>query len=74
MNVMSDMELKENIRKVGDYDDELAGMSGINEEVKNLGIDAEPTAGFSAQEVLEDPHAVTVKDGYYAVDYGRLMS
>jgi hypothetical protein len=72
----SDMELKENIRKVGDYDDELGWYEwDWNEEAKNLGIDAEPTAGFLAQEVLEvDPRAVTVKDGYYAVDYGRLMS
>ena len=72
----SDIELKENVRRVGDYDDELGWYEwDWNEEAKNLGIDAEPTAGFLAQEVLEvDPHAVTVKDGYYAVDYGRLMS
>jgi hypothetical protein len=72
----SDIELKENIRRVGDYDDELGWYEwDWNEEAKNLGIDAEPTAGFLAQEVLEvDPHAVTVKDGYYAVDYERLMS
>ena len=45
-----------------------------NDKAKEIGIEAEPTAGFLAQEVLEvEPEAVTIKDGYYAVDYARLM-
>ena len=43
-------------------------------EAKEIGVEAEPTAGFLAQEVLEvEPEAVTSKDGYFAVDYARLM-
>lgn len=72
---MSDVELKENIRRVGDYDDSLGWYEwDWNNKAKEIGIEAEPTAGFLAQEVLEvEPEAVTVKDGYYAVDYARLM-
>ena len=71
----SDIELKENIRRVGDYDDNLGWYEwDWNDKAKEIGIEAEPTAGFLAQEVLEvEPEAVTVKDGYYAVDYARLM-
>lgn len=72
---MSDVELKENIRRVGDYDDSLGWYEwDWNNKAKEIGIEAEPTTGFLAQEVLEvEPEAVTVKDGYYAVDYARLM-
>ena len=72
---MSDVELKENIRKVGDYDNNLGWYEwDWNDKAKEIGIEAEPTAGFLAQEVLEvEPEAVTIKDGYYAVDYARLM-
>ena len=71
----SDIELKENIRRVGDYDDNLGWYEwDWNNKAKKIGIEAEPTAGFLAQEVLEvEPEAVTIKDGYYAVDYARLM-
>jgi len=71
----SDVELKENIRKVGDYDNNLGWYEwDWNNKAKEIGIEAEPTAGFLAQEVLEvEPEAVTIKDGYYAVDYARLM-
>ncbi len=71
----SDIELKENIRRVGDYDDNLGWYEwDWNDKAKEIGIEAEPTAGFLAQEVLEvEPEAVTIKDGYYAVDYARLM-
>ena len=78
----SDIELKENIRRVGDYDDNLGWYEWdwndkakeIGVKAKEIGIEAEPTAGFLAQEVLEvEPEAVTIKDGYYAVDYARLM-
>ena len=71
----SDMELKENIRRVGDYDDNLGWYEwDWNDKAKEMGIEAEPTAGFLAQEVLEvEPEAVSIKDGYYAVDYARLM-
>ncbi len=72
---MSDVELKENIRRVGDYDNNLGWYEwDWNNKAKEIGIEAEPTAGFLAQEVLEvEPEAVTIKDGYYAVDYSRLM-
>lgn len=72
---MSDVELKENIRRVGDYDNNLGWYEwDWNDKAKEIGIEAEPTAGFLAQEVLEvEPEAVTIKDGYYAVDYARLM-
>ena len=71
----SDIELKENIRRVGDYDNNLGWYEwDWNDKAKEIGIEAEPTAGFLAQEVLEvEPEAVTIKDGYYAVDYARLM-
>lgn len=71
----SDIELKENIRKVGDYDNNLGWYEwDWNDKAKEIGVEAEPTAGFLAQEVLEvEPEAVTIKDGYYAVDYARLM-
>ncbi len=71
----SDVELKENIRRVGDYDNNLGWYEwDWNDKAKEIGIEAEPTAGFLAQEVLEvEPEAVTIKDGYYAVDYARLM-
>ena len=73
--VNSDIELKENIRRVGDYDDNLGWYEwDWNDKAKEIGIEAEPTAGFLAQEVLEvEPEAVSIKDGYYAVDYARLM-
>jgi hypothetical protein len=72
---MSDVELKENIRRVGDYDNNIGWYEwDWNNKAKEIGIEAEPTAGFLAQEVLEvEPEAVTVKNGYYAVDYARLM-
>jgi len=72
---MSDVELKENIRRVGDYDNNLGWYEwDWNNKAKEIGIEAEPTAGFLAQEVLEvEPEAVSIKDGYYAVDYARLM-
>lgn len=71
----SDVELKENIRRVGDYDNNLGWYEwDWNDKAKEIGVEAEPTAGFLAQEVLEvEPEAVTIKDGYYAVDYARLM-
>ena len=71
----SDIELKENIRRVGDYDDNLGWYEwDWNDKAKEIGIEAEPTAGFLAQEVLEvEPEAVSIKDGYYAVDFAWLM-
>ena len=71
----SDVELKENIKKVGDYAKNLGWYEwDWNDKAKEIGIEAEPTAGFLAQEVLEvEPEAVTIKNGYYAVDYARLM-
>ena len=45
-----------------------------NEKGKEIGADAEPTEGVLAQEVLEvKPDAVVVKDGYYAVDYSKVL-
>jgi len=40
-----------------------------------LGAEAEPTEGVLAQEVLEvKPDAVVVQNGYYAVDYAKVLS
>jgi len=36
--------------------------------------ESEPSEGVLAQEVLEvKPDAVVVKDGYYAVDYAKVL-
>lgn len=71
----SDVELKENIKKVGELEPGVGWYTwDWNETGKSIGAESEPAEGVLAQEVLEvKPDAVMVKDGYYAVDYGRIL-
>jgi len=71
----SDSELKTNITKVTDIEPNIGWYTwDWNDKAKELGIDSEPTEGVLAQEVLEvKPDAVIVKDGYYAVDYAKVL-
>lgn len=71
----SDAELKKNIEKKGELEPGVGWYTwDWNDKAKEIGIDAEPTEGVLAQEVLEiKPDAVMVKDGYYAVDYGKIL-
>ena len=71
----SDVELKENIKKVGELQPGVGWYTwDWNETGKSIGAESEPTEGVLAQEVLEvKPDAVMVKDGYYAVDYGKIL-
>ena len=71
----SDTELKKNIEKKGELEPGVGWYTwDWNDKAKEIGIDAEPTEGVLAQEVLEiKPDAVMVKDGYYAVDYGKIL-
>ena len=75
-SLFSDSELKTNIKKVTDVEPNIGWYTwDWNDKAKELGIDAEPTEGVLAQEVLEvKPDAVVVKDGYYAVDYAKVLS
>jgi len=72
---LSDTDLKENIKKVGELEPGVGWYTwDWNETGKSIGAESEPTEGVLAQEVLEvKPDAITVKDGYYAVDYGRIL-
>jgi len=72
---LSDQELKENIRKVGELEPGINWYTwDWNDKGKALGAESEPAEGVLAQEVLEvKPDAVIVKDGYYAVDYSKVM-
>ena len=76
VGMFSDSELKTNIKKVTDVEPNIGWYTwDWNDKAKELGIDAEPTEGVLAQEVLEvKPDAVVVKDGYYAVDYAKVLS
>ena len=71
----SDVELKTNIKKVGELEPNIGWYTwDWNDKAKELYVDSEPTEGVLAQEVLEvKPDAVIVKDGYYAVDYGKIL-
>jgi hypothetical protein len=71
----SDVELKENIKKVGELEPGVGWYTwDWNDKGKAIGAESEPAEGVLAQEVLEvKPDAVMVKDGYYAVDYGRIL-
>jgi len=71
----SDVEIKENIKKVGELEPGVGWYTwDWNETGKSIGAESEPAEGVLAQEVLEvKPDAVMVKDGYYTVDYGRIL-
>jgi hypothetical protein len=71
----SDVELKENIKKVGELEPGVGWYTwDWNDKGKSIGFESEPAEGVLAQEVLEvKPDAVMVKDGYYAVDYGKIL-
>ena len=72
---MSDVDLKTNIKKVGELEPNIGWYTwDWNDKAKEIGIDAEPTEGVLAQELLEvKPDAVMVKNGYYAVDYSKVL-
>jgi hypothetical protein len=72
---ISDMDLKTNIKKVGELEPGVGWYTwDWNDKGKALGAESEPAEGVLAQEVLEvKPDAVIVKDGYYAVDYSKVM-
>ena len=75
IGALSDVDLKTNIKKVGELE---LGISWYtwdwNDKGKAIGAESEPAEGVLAQEVLEvKPDAVMVKDGYYAVDYSKVM-
>ena len=72
---ISDMDLKTNIKKVGELEPGVGWYTwDWNDKGKALGAESEPAEGVLAQEVLEvKPNAVIVQDGYYAVDYSKVM-
>jgi len=72
---LSDTDLKENIKKVGELEPGINWYTwDWNETGKSIGAESEPAEGVLAQEVLEvKPDAVMVKDSYYAVDYGKIL-
>jgi hypothetical protein len=71
----SDVDLKENIKKIGELEPGINWYTwDWNDKGKALGAESEPAEGVLAQEVLEvKPDAVIVQDGYYAVDYSKVM-
>ena len=71
----SDIDLKENITKIGELEPGIGWYTwDWNDKGKAIGVESEPSEGVLAQEVLEvKPDAVVVKDGYYAVDYSKVM-
>ena len=71
----SDIELKENITKIGELEPGIGWYTwDWNDKGKKLYSESEPSEGVLAQEVLEvKPNAVVVKDGYYAVDYAKVL-
>jgi hypothetical protein len=73
--IKSDADLKENIKKIGELEPGVGWYTwDWNDKGKALGAESEPAEGVLAQEVLEvKPDAVIVQDGYYAVDYSKVM-
>jgi hypothetical protein len=71
----SDIDLKTNIKKVGELEPNIGWYTwDWNDKGKALGAESEPAEGVLAQEILEvKPDAVIVQDGYYAVDYSKVM-
>ena len=72
---ISDVELKTNIKKIGEVEPNIGWYTwDWNDKAMELGAESEPTEGVLAQEVLEvKPDAVVVKNGYYAVDYAKVL-
>ena len=70
----SDIRLKENIKKVGDFDGLNVYSWDWNDEAKELGIEG-PTIGFMAQEVQETypDHVIETDSGYLAIDYQAIL-
>ena len=75
VGMFSDTDLKTNIKKVGELDSGIGWYTWVwNDKAKELGAESEPAEGVLAQELLEvKPDAVIVKDGYYAVDYSKVL-
>jgi len=75
IGALSDSDLKENIKKIGELEPGINWYTwDWNDKGKAIGAESEPSEGVLAQEVLEvKPEAVVVKDGYYAVDYSKVM-
>jgi len=75
IGALSDVDLKTNIKKVGELEPGISWYTwDWNDKGKAIGAESEPAEGVLAQEVLEvKPDAVSVKDGYYAVDYSKVM-
>ena len=73
--MQSDVDLKENITKIGELEPGIGWYTwDWNDKGKAIGAESEPSEGVLAQEVLEvKPDAVVVKDGYYAVDYAKVL-
>tara|TARA_R100000315_G_scaffold57438_1_gene32094 strand:+ start:1 stop:1047 length:1047 start_codon:yes stop_codon:yes gene_type:complete len=75
VGMFSDTDLKTNIKKIGELDPGIGWYTwDWNDKAKELGAESEPAEGVLAQELLEvKPDAVVVKDGYYAVDYSKVL-
>ena len=75
IGAFSDIDLKTNIEKVGELEPGIGWYTwDWNDKGKELGAESEPDEGVLAQEVLEvKPDAVVVKNGYYAVDYSKVL-
>ena len=73
--MQSDVDLKENITKIGELEPGIGWYTwDWNDKGRAIGVESEPSEGVLAQEVLEvKPDAVVVKDGYYAVDYAKVL-
>ena len=73
MSLLSDVRLKDNIKRIGSRNGHNIYTWTWNKIAKDLNVDS-PTVGVLAQEVMEkNPDAVTKHDsGYYMVNYGAL--
>jgi len=73
---LSDMRLKENIRKIGSVGDIDLYAWDWSDKAIEMGAENNPTVGVMAQELLDTmPEAVTVADdGYYRVDYSKVFN
>lgn len=73
MKFLSDVRLKDNIKRIGSTNGHNIYTWTWNKIAKDLNVDS-PTVGVLAQEVMEkNPDAVTKHDsGYYMVNYGAL--